>query len=85
MEYAHASRIQKEAESLLQPHGLSAGAAANYGDIITGEVGSEGRCEFTAIGLAVNLASRIEGMNNVLGTRFLVSQAFLGKIRQRNA
>jgi adenylate cyclase len=70
-------RIQQESQSLLKPLGLEPGAAANHGTIITGEVGSEGRCEFTAIGIPVNLAARLEGMNSVLGTRFLATRDFL--------
>ncbi len=75
-----AIRIRDESNQLLSPYGLSAGAAANYGEIITGEVGSAGRCEFTAIGQPVNLASRLEGLNSILGTSILVSQEFMQKI-----
>ncbi len=75
-----AIRIRNESNQLLSPYGLSAGAAANYGEIITGEVGSTGRCEFTAIGQPVNLASRLEGLNSILGTSILVSQEFMQKI-----
>jgi adenylate cyclase len=75
-----AIRIRDESNQLLSPYGLSAGAAANYGEIITGEVGSTGRCEFTAIGQPVNLASRLEGLNSILGTSILVSQEFMQKI-----
>lgn len=74
------TRIQKESKVILSIHNLSAGAAANIGDVITGELGSEGRCEFTAIGAPVNLASRLEGMNSQLGTDFLASQSFVDAI-----
>lgn len=73
-------RIQKETTQLLEPHGLRPGAAANWGEIVTGEVGSADRCEFTGIGAAVNLASRLEGLNERLHTGFLVSQDFIGQI-----
>ena len=48
--------------------------------MITGEVGSSGRCEFTAIGAPVNLASRLESLNATLGTSILVSQDFMAQI-----
>lgn len=75
-----ALRIRKESTALLHPYELSAGSAANYGEVITGEVGSSGRCEFTAIGAPVNLASRLESLNATLGTSFLVSQDFMAQI-----
>jgi len=75
-----AIRIRDESNQLLAPLGLSAGSAANYGEIITGEVGSSGRCEFTAIGQPVNLAARLESLNSALGTSILVSQTFMQKI-----
>jgi adenylate cyclase len=73
-------KIQQEVAPLLTPLGLSAGAAANYGQVITGEIGSKGRCEFTAIGEPVNLASRVEGFNAQLGTRFLATTTFVQQL-----
>lgn len=69
--------ILEEGESHLKQHGLEVGLALNSGEVIAGEIGSEGRCEFTVIGNTVNVASRIEGFNRKLGTRFLVPNDFL--------
>lgn len=73
-------RIEAESEPLLGPRELRPGAAANRGQVMTGELGSKGRCEFTAIGAAVNLTSRLEGLNATLGTTFLASQAFVERL-----
>ena len=54
---------------------LSFGAALHLGEIFWGNIGAADRLDFTAIGGAVNLVSRLEGLCKPLGKTVLVSGA----------
>lgn len=52
---------------------LAFGVALHLGEVAYGNIGGASRLDFTAIGPAVNLASRIEGMTGKLGKPVLLS------------
>jgi adenylate cyclase len=52
---------------------LPFGMALHYGEMLWGNVGAADRLDFTAIGPAVNLVSRLEGLCKPLGHSILVS------------
>ena len=58
---------------------LPFGAALHLGEMLWGNIGAADRLDFTAIGPAVNLVSRLEGLCRPLGKAVLVSGALAGE------
>ncbi len=63
------AKLKMDGEDLLTRVGL------HYGEVVAGNIGSKRHVDYTLIGDAVNLAARLEGMNKMLGTGILLSEA----------
>jgi adenylate cyclase len=71
-------------DKLRQAQGLPPlpfGVALHLGEMLWGNIGAADRLDFTAIGPAVNLVSRLEGLCRPLGRSLLLSGAFAAETR----
>ena len=57
---------------------LRIGLALHVGELAYGNIGGAHRLDFTAIGPAVNLASRLEGLTSKLGRPLVLSEELAG-------
>jgi adenylate cyclase len=61
----------------------SAGIGLNHGEVSYGNVGAGHRLDFTVVGPAVNLTSRLQGLCGALSSPLLMSRRFAGLLGQQ--
>jgi class 3 adenylate cyclase len=81
-------RLEKEvnryvAENKLSPFPLLTRIGINSGEMVVGNMGTQKKMNYTIISNAVNLASRLEGVNKQYGTWILASEATVNETKER--
>ncbi|HSD88082.1 MAG TPA: adenylate/guanylate cyclase domain-containing protein [Kofleriaceae bacterium] len=76
---AVAAMHERNARPAVEP--VKFGIALHVGEVAYGNIGGEGRLDFTCIGRAVNLAARIESLTGKTGNDILASDAFATRCR----
>ena len=76
-------RLEERAEhyQALTGYRLKARTGVHTGEVIVGNMGSSTRFDYSMIGDAANLASRLESANKSFGTRIMVSDATWGAVK----
>lgn len=67
------AQVARTAERLGED--LSAGFGCHLGEVVYGNIGTPSRLDFTVMGPAVNLTSRLESLTKAVGTHALFSEA----------
>jgi adenylate cyclase len=77
VETLNASREAQHASEKRQDvlHRIDVGIGINTGDCVVGNMGSDTRFDYTALGDAVNLASRLEGQSKTYGVGIILGSA----------
>ena len=96
----HADRALRAAREMIGPrlqrfnawlgeqgfeHDFVMGVGLNSGTVMAGNVGSEERVEYTAIGDTTNTAARLESMTKGSGTMLFVSESSRERMREEAA
>lgn len=62
---------------------MEIGIGVSRGEVVVGNIGSQERLEFTAIGDPVNVAARLEAVTKDVGTPLVISEAVFNELNER--
>jgi len=70
------ARLEKMNQEGVWPEGrkINIGIGVNSGEMVVGNMGAEKRFDYTVLGDAVNLGSRVESINKQYGTKIIITE-----------
>ena len=80
----HEEQVKAGVEGLVY-HAINVGIGVNSGSCVVGNMGSENRFDYTALGDAVNLASRLEGQSKPYGVEIVIGNNTAVQVRDELA
>jgi len=85
LEMTEAVAVFNENQRKLGKCEFKIGIGLNYGEVTVGNIGSERKMDYTVIGDAVNLASRMEGLTKTYHSEILISESLFEELRKTSS